>query len=147
MASQCVATTMDRLVCRCLDCLSNLIRFSDNSPLMFSEWQRIDALKMGQGFLDAYTVFIASDFANKSSPGYSALWKARPKCHTLWHAIDHLRHSRQNVFRLWSCWQEEDLMGKVSKVCKRTHPNAGALRTLQRYFLALHVDYVGDTDQ
>ena len=51
----------------------------DNGPIMFAEWQRIEAVKLGQTFFDSYTLLVKSDRANRSSPGYSALFKGRPK--------------------------------------------------------------------
>ena len=135
-----VTTTMDQLVFACLSALSSFIRYCESGPLVFSHAQRAQAYRYGATFLRTYTLLIKSDIDSRSDPSYVPLWKARPKCHSLWHTIDHMRFSCLNTVVLWSCWMEEDFMGKIGKICRRTHATTSAQRTLQRYNISLHVE-------
>ena len=120
--------------------LSGFILFLESAPPMLAEWQRAHAHKLGQCFLDAYTCLIAFDKADAASgsASYKPTWHARPKCHTVWHAVQHLASSRMNVLVLFSCWVEEDFMGHMSRIYRKCHARTACRRALQRYLVHVH---------
>ena len=63
-------------------------------------------------------------------------YKLRPKFHMLVHMAEGLLLNSFN-WRWDACWMDEDIVGKVSRLSRRVHPMTCALRTLQRYMLAM----------
>jgi hypothetical protein len=130
---------MQRLIVVCLTSLSGFIRHLEKAPAMLSERERLRAVDLGQSFLDSMSLLIRSDQIASHQPLYESLWRARPKMHNFWHTVQHLRHSSINVLVQWSCWQEEDFMGKIARIYRKVHAKVGAQRTLQRYLIYLHI--------
>ena len=136
--AQHVSTPGGRLRHLCVSSLSKFVLFLDKGEPMLKERDRQYAHFLGTSFLDAYSLLYAQ---NQVEDVW--LWGARPKAHQLDHIIQHLKISRINPLWQWSCWQEEDLMGKSAKITKRVHPSiAGLYRALQRYIVHLHAEYV-----
>ena len=138
-------TPVSQLIYKAAAAFSSWIRFLENCKPVLQNWQREFAYQKGREFLDPYSILIALDRHDRTLPNYRPLFRARPKVHVLWHQIEHLKSSSCNILLNWSCWQEEDFMGRVARIFKRCHPRTGALRTLQRYLLFLHADLLADS--
>ena len=126
----------------CISSLSVFISFCEACPLILQEWQRKYASQVGQRFLDCYSLLIADDRHRAGLPNYVPFFRDRPKVHALWHHVQHLLTSKMNVVTMLSCWQEEDLMGRIVRISKRCHPSTNALRTLQRWVLFIHTELI-----
>ena len=104
---------------------------------MLTEEQRATAFDLGQQFLNAYSVLRRCGIEQDVW-----CWGVRPKFHQLCHHIAHLERSRINVM-WWSCWMEEDLMGRSAKITRKVHASlAGLDRALERYITFLHTEFV-----
>jgi hypothetical protein len=66
------------------------------------------------------------------------LFKVRPKGHLWQHMCLDLigRPSRRNPIND-ACWMDEDYIGKICRICNKTHPMNVCIRALQRYLLML----------
>jgi hypothetical protein len=135
-------TQFKRLRYLCISSLSIFISHAECCGLMLTSPQRQYLNSVGQRFLDTYSLLIADDRRRRPLPNYIALFRARPKVHALWHHVQHLLSSRMNVVTIFSCWAEEDLMGRVVRISRRTHPATVARRTLQRWVLYLHAELI-----
>eukprot|EP00435_Cladocopium_sp_Y103_P022447 s3978_g5.t1 len=70
------------------------------------------------------------------------LYRMRPKCHMHEHIVRDLElqvaspssHYAINP-NCWICWQDEDYIGKVSRISRRTHPLTVAKRTFVRVLM------------
>ena len=71
-----------------------------------------------------------------------------PKHHALWHIIQLVQW--QCDMGGWgmnpvieTCSQDEDMVGRIARVCRSVSPRQTALRTLQRYLLQCHEVFYG----
>lgn len=62
------------------------------------------------------------------------LYKVRPKLHGFHHMVLQLRRVNPSFF---SCWSDEDFMGRIAKIASKTHRRAVSLRVLERYLFQL----------
>ena len=137
-ASKQVENPSQELRAHAAGCLSGFVLHLDSAGAMLTPLQQTQAIDLGQGFLNAYSVLY--EFGQQED---SKIWFARPKHHVLWHIIQRIRASRANPFFQWANWLEEDFMGKASKIAKMCHPSiSGLSRCLQRYVLYLHADFL-----
>ena len=122
--------------------LSEWVSLLDSLPLMLTEEQRATAFDLGQQFLNAYSVLHRCGIEQDVW-----CWGVRPKFHQLCHHIAHLERSRINVM-WWSCWMEEDFMGRSAKITRKVYASlAGLDRALERYITFLHTKFVVPTNK
>lgn len=61
------------------------------------------------------------------------LYKLRPKAHMMVHIALNLSVGELGLSPLsTSCWQDEDFIGRVSRLNRTVHPLLGSLRTIQK---------------
>lgn len=126
------AESQDQLICAMATCITQLCSFLsclDEADLILTETEAANAYEYGQNFLLSLNLIF-----NRSRDRY--LLRPRPKVHYYRHLLMGLKEDRINVRHL-ACYQEEDMMGKTTRVAKRTHRTTTSLCTLLR--CALHV--------
>ena len=133
---------LEQLILTCVSSLSGFVKFLEFCAPVLDEWEREHAVVLGQKFLDTYTILLRLDFNRRGSLGYEALFKPRPKLHSLWHHVDCLRSSCINCIVMFSCWQEEDFMGKILRIARRVHMRRFAERCSFRYLLLRHSNMI-----
>ena len=74
-----------------------------------------------------------------------------PKHHALWHIIQ-LLSWQSDMGGGWAmnpvietCAQDEDMVGRIARVCRSVSPRLTALRTIQRYLLQCHEVFYATT--
>jgi hypothetical protein len=118
-----IRTTMIWALADFFHCLDHGSRW-----LTYEEQQR--ALQSGRLYLQTYQ-HLASDYLRRRIPNY----KIRPKAHYFDHQIlTQIEASGLNP-RHVHCFGDEDFMGCVTKIAKRTSSQTTSLRTLQRWLL------------
>lgn len=63
--------------------------------------------------------------------------KVRPKLHLFHHILHALDNSEAINPRLWSCWNDEIVIGRWGKISKSLKPVLAAQRSLERWVLGL----------
>ena len=61
-------------------------------------------------------------------------WKLRPKWHFIAHTVWAFSYSALNP-RFQHCFADEDMMGKIARLARKTSKQTVVLRTIQRYML------------
>jgi hypothetical protein len=124
---------------RAATCFYFLVRWLailDQEPMFMSAEATAECTAAGFDYLRLY-----NSLAHMCVQASVRRWKVRPKCHVLAHILLRSGFSRMNP-RFWSCWADEDYIGKVCKLARATHPAAVARRTLDRWFANLAVRWI-----
>ena len=114
-----------RLRAACCYALSTWITLLDSAPLLLSDAQVTEAQRLGYLFLRSYQRLAAESLILGKT-----LYKIRPKFHAFEHTIENLAN-KENP-RYFSCFLDEDLMGKVARVAGKCHPFTMMERCLTR---------------
>ena len=122
--------------------LNALFRFLYNSGAFLSTSEAQYCITAGQTFLRAYTALAQSCY-NDGKPN---LYPLMPKIHSMDHVIIRLHLDvQQHGFSAnpmgTACQQDEDLVGRVSRVSRRVSIRAVVLRTFQRYLVGFHAAF------
>ena len=113
-----------------LVCLANVVMsILAHAELFLTDDQADMVAMLGEAFLKLWMLL---------SVERPKIFRIRPKMHLLHHIFLEAksRASKRNV-RADSCWMDEDMLKKISRVIRRTHKRTSAKRTLQRYLLLL----------
>ena len=106
--------------------ITNLTSFIDEldaCDAVVSDDARNDVLRSAWTFMEAMQR-LTTDFG----------WRMRPKMHAFHECLTTFSRSRLNPMYM-QCWMEEDLMGVVAKISRKTHGLTTARSTLQRYII------------
>ena len=118
------------LAATCLWALDSWIQITDSSGMILSEAQAEECMRLGR-------IHLKSDvsLAKTAFDAHVLRWKVRPKLHYL----DHWFRAQVNLLnpRIFQCYGEEDLMGRVARLAAQVHRNVVGHRTLMRYCLLL----------
>ena len=88
---------------------------------------------MPEWFLQRYQIL-----ASISEQKLTHLYKIKPKFHHLQHLLDWVVKFRINPGR-FSCWSDEDFLGKLKRIARSCNGRAQMLRTMQKYISYLAV--------
>jgi hypothetical protein len=122
-----------RLATTCLYYLVTWLAILDSEPMFMSPSALAEATQAGWNYLRTYFAL-----AKMCVDAGVRRWKVRPKCHALAHLLLRSSYSSMNI-RFWSCWSDEDYIGKICKLARGTHPRTIAQRTLDRWLANLAV--------
>ena len=121
----------------CVASLSGWVELLDKADVVLTQRQQDAAMMLGRKFFDSFGVL--HEHAKHADLW---LWGVRPKFHQLDHTMRHVHQSKLNPL-WWSCWMEEDLMGRSAKITRRVHASfAGLKRALTRYKMFLHCEFI-----
>jgi hypothetical protein len=121
---------------RAATCFYYMVRWIailDREPMFMSAEAAAEYRDAGFAYLRLY-----NSLAHSCVQAGVRRWKVRPKCHVLAHIFLRTEFSRMNP-RFWSCWSDEDYIGKVCKLARATHSGTVARRTLDRWLANLAV--------
>ena len=119
-----------RVAAICFYELTSFVHVLDQAGLWLQEWEIDKAQRHGQEFLNAYTDLVLWRIEHDI-----CRWHIRPKLHYLAHQILQLCDG-QNP-KHFSCFMDEDFVGKVSRLCAACRPAQVGHRGLSRYLLLL----------
>ena len=110
-----------------------------NSPAVLDRDEGLYIASLGHVFLVSYNELALHCFGK----GKPFLYPMYPKLHAYHHILlkvhsDALQHSKAWNPLLTACQQDEDVIGKASRLSRRVSARATMLRTLQRYLIQCH---------
>lgn len=120
---------VSKAVNHCVLALAQYIHVVARADVLMSPDEAQAAHHTGSQFVRWY-LHCAWLFAAKGQ----TLFKTRPKLHYFWHVCQQLGPSASRLNpNVHSCFMDEDMVGRVSRVASRTHRRTTALRSLERF--------------
>ncbi len=104
-----------------------------HAPLVLDQATADQACYYGLRYLVVYKYLAISAYQSRQR-----LWKIRPKNHYIMHTCLEMKETLLNPF-CWTCFMDEDFMGKVKRLSQKCHRRTVSLRTIQRYRLLVAV--------
>lgn len=137
----------DRTLARCKEAAANMnltLSFLYNAPLFLEHNECEYVYTKGMSFLQTYTSLAAEMF----NAGRWHLFPLFPKIHAVHHVWLTIREDQlASRFALnpltASCQQDEDVIGRVSRVSRRVNIRQVTLRTLQRHLMSCYSIWTG----
>ena len=117
--------------------IAEYIHIVDNGGPWLTDQERLRAHRALHLHLTTWQV-LAAEAAAEMKPNF----KIRPKCHYLCHMRDKLMWSARSP-KYEHCMMDEDFIGKIVRLCRRTHYRTQMLRVIQRYILLLSLRWHG----
>ena len=109
----------------CLYALTGLVHHLDSCGQWLGKPEGERARSLGDLFMRSYSMLASKAYARNDCK-----WKWRPKFHGLSHGID-MAANGENIGR-YSTWMDEDFVGKIGRVCGKTHRATMPQRSIQR---------------
>ena len=135
-AAEGVAETRHQKVrCACMWALADMLSVLDQAGLWLTPDEQARAHSSGLLHMQCYQYLAAEALAARICN-----YKMRPKWHYVSHVVWRLAFSKFNV-RFQHCFQDEDFMGKLARLCGKVHRSSQLLRLFQRYILLLSVRF------
>lgn len=112
-----------------------------SSPFFVAKDVALLVFRLGTKWLLAYKQLAASSYANGR-----VLYPLTPKLHEIDHAITKVLHDAENHGYAvnpvaWACQQDEDLVGRASRLSRRVSSRQVIHRCLQRYLIQVHTTW------
>jgi hypothetical protein len=111
--------------------LASWLHITSIAGWILTEAQASQAHYHGRMYIKTYKVL-----AMRAAAVRIMRWPVRPKLHCLDHTFrDSLKNHRNPMF--WTCFNDEDFMGRIKKLAAKCHGGRRAERVLQRYNVML----------
>ena len=127
------------------EAMNEFFAYLYGAPAFLNKENSLKMSNLVQKFLSIYAFLASKCFALKQ-PWMFPLY---PKLHALHHISLRLRHDALRVSLSMSpmmvaCQQDEDTVGRVSRISRRVSPRLTMLRTLQRYLMQAYSHWVSE---
>ena len=129
------SSTHDKVRATCAYALASFLHCQDVGGVWLDKEESHAAQHHGRTALLSYGWLAREAFQQRK-----CRWKIRPKWRYLIHAVKQMGTFENLPGH--ACCQEEDLMGKIGRVCGKTRKNTMPLPRLQRYRLLLAVKWL-----
>lgn len=105
----------------------------DSSGLYLSQEARCAAADAGYRYLQLFV-----ELARVNLVANRCCYKVRPKLHLFQHILMSLDAGQTINPRLFSCWNDESVVGRIARCARGTHSKDSGRRILQRWLLELN---------
>jgi hypothetical protein len=129
-----------RLISTCLYALVHLHHLMDKASMFFTTDEAATFAQSGTAFLTTWMALSRLSL-DQGLPNYNIT----PKFHYLAHIIYTVQAERINP-KFMHCYQDEDFVGRVSRIAGKTHPRKLGERTMGRYLIWFWAEWVNMTD-
>lgn len=122
---------LEKLLATTVWALVAFLAVLDAGGMFLTPEEQERAYQLGSRFMEGWVTLGKQALDNKL-----LLYKQRPKTHLFHHLVIGCREDSANC-RYWGCWDDEDYVGRLSRVTRKTHPRTLATSTVQRHLLML----------